>query len=453
VWTATGGSIADPGAAATTWTPDAALAGKTVTLTAVATDGLGAFSDPKNITMTVSSIPSSLNGIQTGSPDFDSVRDITADSNGNICITGTTNGALACANSGGSDIFVMKYDPAFNMLWTRQFGSSANDLSGGIVSDSSGSIIICGASPADLVSGQMHNSTDVFIRKYDPNGSILFTAQAGSFTGEVPLGMAADASGNIYVAGYTPGSPDANVNHGMNDIFVSKFNSNGIKQWTILAGSSSNDYANSISCDAAGCIWITGYTEGALNGNSSLGSSDIIVMKFDSRGTLLRQKQFGTSGIDIGYKILIAPDDAVYIAGYTTGSLNGNTNAGSSDIFAVKLDEFLNVMWTKQYGTPQTDAAYGMALDNAGNIFITGYTLGMLDGCTKQGSQDMFISKLDSSGNLHWSRQIGTAGSSTARSAAGDSTGNVYLAGFSTGNLFDINKGSQDIFVIKAGSQ
>ena len=95
--------------------------------------------------------------------------------------------------------------------------------------------------------------------------------------------MAVDSSGNVYAAGYTEGALDGS-NAGGWDLFVVKYNSSGTKQWTRQLGTSSDDWAYGVAVDSSGNVYAAGYTEGALDGNTSSGSYDLIVVKYNSDG-------------------------------------------------------------------------------------------------------------------------------------------------------------------------
>ena len=86
------------------------------------------------------------------------------------------------------------------------------------------------------------------------------------------------------------------------------------------------------------------------------------------------------------------------MTGYTYGGLDGNTNSGGKDIFLVKYDSSGTKQWTKQLGTSSYEIGFGVSTDSSGNIYVTGNTLGNLDGNTNSGDEDIFLVKYDSSG-------------------------------------------------------
>ena len=151
--------------------------------------------------------------------------------------------------------------------------------------------------------------------------------------------MTVDSWDNIYVTGYTQGGLDGSNPGGNvpNDLFVVKYNSSGTKQWTKQLGTSSGDRAYGVAVDSSGNVYAAGYTAGALDG-SNAGSYDLFVVKYNSSGTRQWTKQLGTSGDDRANGVAVDSSDNIYVTGYTYGSLDGNTNAGSSDLFLVKYN-------------------------------------------------------------------------------------------------------------------
>ena len=114
------------------------------------------------------------------------------------------------------------------------------------------------------------------------------------------------------------------------------------------------------------------------------------------------------------------------MSGDTYGRLDGNTSAGNADIFVVKYNSSGTKQWTKQLGTSSNDYAYGVATDSSGNVYVTGYTNGRLDGNTSAGWEDLFVVKYNSSGTKQWTKQLGTSSGDEARGVATYSSGNVY---------------------------
>ena len=115
--------------------------------------------------------------------------------------------------------------------------------------------------------------------------------------------------------------------------------------------------------------------------------------------TVTWTKQLGTNTNDYAYGIATDSSDNVYVTGTTWGGLDGNSNSGHDDLYVVKYNSSGTKQWTKQLGTTSDETAYGIATDSSGNVYVTGYTAGGLDGNTSAGKSDLFVVKYDSDGN------------------------------------------------------
>ena len=293
---------------------------------------------------------------------------------------------------------MVKYNSSGVKQWTRQLGTSAGDAGYGITSDSSGNIYVTGSTSGGL-DGTSAGSNDLFVVKYNSSGVKQWTKQLGTSSYEVGRGITSDSSGNIYVTGDTGGSLDGNTSAGGNDLIVVKYNSSGVKQWTKQLGTSSTEYAYDITSDSSGNVYVTGYTSGALDGNTSAGDRDLFVVKYNSSGVKQWTKQLGTSSYEVGRGITSDSSGNIYVTGDTGGSLDGNTSAGGNDLIVVKYNSSGVKQWTKQLGTSSTEYAYDITSDSSGNVYVTGYTSGALDGNTSAGDGDLIVVKYDTNGN------------------------------------------------------
>ena len=367
------------------------------------------------------------------------------DTEGNIYVTGYTAGSLPGQTSaGGYDAFVRKYDADGNEIWTRQFGSSSYDYAYGISVDASG-VYVTGYTGGALPGQTSAGGIDAFVRKYDADGNAVWTRQFGSSSEDRASGISVDSSG-VYVMGFTTGALPGQTSAGGYDAFVRKYDANGNEVWTRQFGSSATDNPLSISADVSG-VYVTGYTVGSLPGQTSAGGYDAFVRKYDADGNEVWTRQFGSSAID--YPISISVDaSGVYVAGYTSGALPGQTSAGGYDAFVRKYDADGNEVWTRQFGPSAFDQATGIAVDASG-VYVAGSTYGALPGQTYAGSQDAFVRKYDTDGNEVWTRQFGSSANDYPASISVDVSG-VYVTGSTYGALSgQTSAGGPDVFVVK----
>jgi hypothetical protein len=209
-----------------------------------------------------------------------------------------------------------------------------------------------------------------------------------------------DASGNVYVTGWTSGGLDGNTITGMADFFLTKYDSSGNKEWTKQLGvASATTEATGVAVDASGNVYVTGWTSGGLDGNTITGTTDFFLTKYDSSGNKVWTKQLGGAGTE-ATGVAVDASGNVYVTGWTLGGLDGNTIMGFEDFFLTKYDSSGNKVWTKQLGVASaTTEATSVAVDASGNVYVTGWTSGGLDGNTITGMADFFLTKYDSSGN------------------------------------------------------
>lgn len=196
-----------------------------------------------------------------------------------------------------------------------------------------------------------------------------------------------------------------------------------------------------------GNVYISGRTQGDLGGTHAGGGLDAFVSKYDANGNLIWTRQIGSSSIDISNSIFADGMGNVFISGYTDGDLDG-INAGSWDAFVSKYDANGNFAWTRQLGTSFVDLSPSVSVDSMGNVFISGGTTGDLGGANA-GSWDAFVSKFDTNGNLDWTRQMGTLTTDDSSGVFADGMGNVFMSGTTYGDLGGINAGDYDVFLAK----
>jgi len=388
----------------------------------------------------------------TAGTSYDFGEAVATDNAGNIILVGETQGSVgAGGNAGRYDMFVAKYDSAGTRLWLRQRGSDQREFAFGVAADPSGNIYTTGYTGGSF-DGNSHTGDntrfDVFVMKHDASGNWEWTRQFGFNNDDEGRAIATDQLGNIYVAGYVRGALDGLPRPGTADVFIRKYNASGNKIWSALFGSPEVDEAFGITCDADGNIFVTGWCDGSIDGTPNQGNGDNFLAKYNPNGQQLWLKQWGTVNKDTGYSLATDADRNVYLSGYTTGTLYGPKN-GERDVFLAKFDSAGNELWGRQFGTDGHDQGWGNATDPAGNVYVAGETSGPLDGNTYAGALDIFLTKYDPAGNWLWTTQYGTTESEISRGMA-ISTNGVYLGGWTYGSLDgNANQGLSDAFLTR----
>ena len=251
----------------------------------------------------------------------------------------------------------------------------------------------------NLPNSYNHNIKDSFLVKFDEGGQRKWTEVIGISGSETIINsITTELNDDIFVTGYTSGNLEGISNSGSYDLFIKKFNTSGVKQWTKLLGSSSKESGNQIITDNSGNVYVTGFTEGILDGGNLKGSRDMLIAKVNSSGTFQWVKQIGDTYSE-GKDLSLDSDGYIYIVGFTNGDFDGNSNIGGADIFVAKYNPLDgNKLWSKQYGSSFDDYGSGIAIDNLNNVYITGYTKGGMYGNVSAGNFDIFVMKLNSDG-------------------------------------------------------
>ena len=335
-------------------------------------------------------------------------------------------------------------DPPPPTLWASQTGTAEHERANDIAIDGGGNAWIAGYTKGDL-GGPNQGYEDAFIAACDSGGTYQWARQIGTSTIDEAQGIALDAIGNIYITGDTLGDLGG-PNQGDLDAFIVKHDSGGTVQWARQIGTSSSDYARGIAVDGSANSHITGYTYGDL-GDPNQGEADAFIVKYDSGGTVQWARQIGTGAADRAHGIAVDGAGNSYITGGTYGDL-ASPSQGGKDAFIAKYDSGGTMQWTCQIGTSSYDVATGIALDGSGNMWIAGGTDGDLGG-PNQGARDAFVVKCDSTGAVLWASQIGCAFTDEAYDVAVDGNGNVYITGWTLGELGGPKRGRNDAFVAK----
>jgi hypothetical protein len=345
-------------------------------------------------------------------PTFDTISAATVNGS-SIYVVGLAQAALpGQPHFGSTDAFLRVYDLAGNEQWTRQFGTSDDDIAEGVAVDPSG-VYVAGSVYGPLPDGRY----DAVVRKFDPAGNELWMHQFGTAGHDHATDVATDSSG-VYVVGSVEGALPGYSDGGV-DAFIRKYDADGNELWTRQFGDPFVNFAYGVDVDATGVYVVGGWL--LPNGND-----DAFIRKFDSAGNELWNRQFGGTGPTPAFDA-VATASGVYVAGYTMGTLPGQTSAGDTDAWIRKYDDIGNELWTRQFGTPTVDETRALVADSAG-AYVIGYTFGTFPGQTSAGNPDVFAAAFDPDGNGQWTTQFGSPAYDVGWAAALDANA-LYVGG------------------------
>jgi len=224
--------------------------------------------------------------------------------------------------------------------------------------------------------------------------------------------------------------------------------------WTRQFGTSGNDHAWGVGVAADGGYFVAGGTTGSLDGTVNDGGDDAFVIRLAGNGSPTWTHQSGTAGNDRAMGLAVDAMGRVAVVGMTDGALEGQPHAGGDDAFVLVLDGAGQPVWHRQFGTAAADWAIGVAVDDAGNVAVCGRTAAGLDGQPHAGDVDAFVRSFDRDGQHQWTAQFGTAGSDVCLDVAGDGDGNWVAVGFTAGSLDgQTHEGGLDAYVRKLSAQ
>jgi arginine repressor len=261
--------------------------------------------------------------------------------------------------------------------------------------------------------------------KLDSGGNVQWTKTIGGSGDDRAYSIIQSSDGGYVVAGYTD-----SFGAGGWDFYVVKLDSSGNVIWTKTIGGGSDDVACSIIQSSDGGYVVAGSTR-----SFGAGSYDIYVVKLDSGGNVQWTKTIGGSSDDYAYSIIQSSDGGYVVAGRTL-----SFGAGYSDFYVVKLDSSGNVLWTKTIGGSDFDIAHSITQSSDGGYVVAGWTESF-----GAGGRDIYVVKLDSSGNVIWTKTIGGSAWDGANSIIQSSDGGYVVAG----GTESFGAGSFDFYVVK----
>jgi uncharacterized protein (TIGR03437 family) len=398
-----------------------------------------------------------------GGSSTDTTDAVAVDSSGNIYITGATADAY-----GYRAVYFSKLNSSgTEASSTTTFVLNDDDAPHGIALDSGGNIWIVGESNVYSYYGLAY--TDAFLAKFSPSGTKLFTTTFGGSGSQVAYGIALDSSSDAYVVGVT-NSSDFPTGHGQTspgggtvDGFIGRFSSMGNWQYGSYLGGSGDEYATAVAVDSLGNAFVTGYTTStnfpvtsSAYQQSLSGGNDVFLIKLSAAFDTQYSTYLGGAGDDYGTAVAVDSSGAAYVAGETTSADFPAVNAaqkqlkGTSDAFLAKLaGDGSSLQFSTYLGGGADEAAYGVALDGAGNAFLTGSTTSpdfpVADAFQKTlaGGKNAFVAAMSASGLPLFASYLGgsgTNGDDGSAVATGCSTG-LVIVGTTTSSDFPATPG------------
>lgn len=264
------------------------------------------------------------------------------------------------------------------------------------------------------------------------------TFEWGQQFGEGPCekGLALDVDGAGFLYSASEWGIDVGSGTVRDDTLVTKYDSTGKLIWSRTIGTDDgNDNPFAIATNDSGTVAVVGSTDDDLFAtNSNPPFKDSFVVCYDNAGNLLWSTQFGTTEHDLMSSVAIDEASNVYVFGYSDGSLDG-TSLGGADAILRKYDANGNLLWARQFGTKTADFGEKLTIDNQGNIVVSGTSYGTFDGVPNLGGSDVFIVKYSATGQKLWSQVFASSDCDLIGGIATNENADIIIGG-SIGDFF-----------------
>lgn len=371
-----------------------------------------------------------------------------------------------------------------DLVWATQAGGSDHDFGNDNAVLSDGSTLVTGQfrATATFGAGEVNETTlvsadslDIYVAKYNPDGTLAWAKRAGGTGSDEGNGIATLSDDSAIAVGRFQGTATFDgttlTSTGSYDIFVAKYNADGTLAWAKSSGGPNFDEAYGIATMLPdGSAIVTGRFQdtATFDGTTltSAGFRDIFVAKYNSDGTVAWARRAGGTGSDEGFAVGAAPDGSgVLVTGYIEGAATfdvgdggtiGMASAGSHDLFVAKYSSGGILAWVTGAGGTGIDEGSGVSVLAGGTALVTGCfsDTATFDGATliSAGLLDVFVAEYNSDGTLAWVAQGGGTAADGAYSVATMSDGTALVTGYFSGTATFggttlTSAGSLDVFV------
>jgi len=432
--------------------------------------------------------------IPFGGSNTDTFRAVAATTDGGFVAAGHSwsssfgNGDWTGFTSRGglSDAIIVKFDADGNIVWKNNFGGSDEDRFNAVAETSDGGFVAVGYSfsssfgNGDWVGVTGRGNNDAIIVKFDIDGNVVWKKNFGGSAPDYFYAVTATSDGGSVAAGNSHTNSIGNgdwagvTGRGDDDAIIVKFDADGNVVWKTPFGGSANDYFYAVTATtdggfvAAGHSWSSSFGTGDWIGVTGRGSTDAIIVKFDSDGNIVWKNYFGGSSVNSFYAVTATTDGGFVAIGvsfsgsFGNGDWTGVTGRGDNDAIIVKFDSDGNIVWKKNFGGIDNDQFLAVTATTDGGSVAAGYSsaasfgTGDWTGVTGRGYVDAIIVKFDIDGNVVWKKNFGGSSADWFYAVAATTDGSVVAVGdsaaasFGTGDWTGVTgRGGTDAIIVK----
>lgn len=403
-----------------------------------------------------------------GGSGSEQAQSIIQTSDGGFAVLGFTNsmdGELAGKSMAVNDYWLLKFDTEANLEWHKTYGGSKDDRGQAVVQTSDGGYAVVGYSQSsDGDASENQGFHDHWILKLTATGDIQWEKSFGFAGHDHAYDLVQTADGGFFFSGFLDivasggagGSDKGNflANHGVGEFWGTKIDAQGNLEWRKFFGGTNNDRAYGLVTSSDGGYIMTGFSESDdTDISNTKGSYDFWVVKVDSGGTLVWERSFGGSGIDVSYDIEKTSDNAYVVVGHSFSTDQDiGSNHGESDIWLIKISESGDLIWENSYGGAAFENANSVKQTEDGGFLIAGNSRSNdQDLIENFGENDIWVIKTDDVGTLQWQKSLGGTGIDFGFDVMDYGENGIVLVGQSGSADFnaELHKGSTDLVIIK----
>ncbi len=343
-----------------------------------------------------------------------------------------------------SDVFVLKLNSAGARQWVTFLGGNAEDAAVGIAVAASGAVFVTGRSGGSWgfpVRSFAGGTQDAFAAKLNADGSLQWNTFLGGSAADSASGISIDGDGNVFIAGTSPtswGTPTRAFS-GSNDSFAAKLSSDGALAWNAFLGGSGSDVGSGIAADGSGNVYLAGTSTaswGASPVRSFVSSTEAFAAKLSSSGSLQWHTFLGGSNSDAAEGIAVFGTEAVYVVGQSRSTWGAPLapHPGYWNGFAAELDGAGSLQWNTFFGTGTALVDPRSAdVDSLGDLYVGGLSSGTWGAPFRApaGNEEVFAAMFDGNGSLVWNGFFGSSEAELFGGLAAAGTGAIVLGGSS----------------------
>ena len=319
-----------------------------------------------------------------GTDSNDELNDLKTDSSGNIHIVGKIRGQFKDDQSFGNyDGFIIKLTSKGDIVFSKVVGGNGYDSVDQIHVDNQQNLYLFGTTEGNTFGVNYQGGFDLFWMKFNNNHELIWTKQTGlSSTDEISSVIEMDTANYMIAAKYF------NLNNLKKNIWLLKIDPDGEKIWSNEEGQQNDIDINDIASDNAGNFYLTGSVkkQTALN-------KDFYFAKYDSNGTLIWDKNFGSDANDELTAIDFDGISSFYLTGFTEGNYKDFINRGKKDFVYMKYADDGSEESNYQFGTEEDDELKSIIFRNSSELFLAGYTYGKYSNFNNYGGSDFILFK------------------------------------------------------------